>query len=257
MVFLAVRGIPLRKLGGGPSDTVTPVRRGSIEEPVATATSPDAAVEPNRLSRRERRRRKPWLARALGLSERTASAIEWIALIAGTVIVALILRTFIVTAFWIPSASMQPTLALQDRILVNQLDRAPGRGDIVVFRSIPGTQADNAPKDLVKRVIGIPGDTIQAKDGIVYINGEPLDERYLPDAVFTEDFGPGLKAPDGNALVDPSGKAVATIPAGSYFMMGDNRGDSRDSREWGPVPGEQIIGSAFVRFWPINRLGLL
>ena len=223
---------------------------------VAITTNPDAA-EPSRLSRRERRRRKPWLARVLGISERTASAIEWIALIAGTVVVALVLRTFIVTAFWIPSASMQPTLALNDRILVNQLDRQPGRGDIVVFHAIPGTQAEDAPKDLVKRVIGLPGDTIEAKDGIVYINGAPLAERYLPDGVYTEDFGPALKSPSGTPLLDDAGRAVTVIPAGSYFMMGDNRGDSRDSREWGPVPGDEIIGSAFLRFWPINRLGLL
>ena len=168
-------------------------------------------------------------------------AIEWALLIAGALIIALIIKTFLFQAFYIPSASMDPTLKVHDRVLVNKLSyhlHPVHRGDIIVFKAPPQERTAQI-KDLVKRVVGLPGDKIQGRDGQVYINDRLLKEPYLPKGTRTEDL------------------PAKVIPAGHYFMMGDNRGASSDSRVFGPITRSAIIGRAFVKMWPWNRLGFL
>ncbi len=171
--------------------------------------------------------------------------IEWVVIIAVALIGALVIRSVLFQAFFIPSASMDPTLKVHDRILVNKLsyDLHPvHRGDIVVFKRSPNmVDADLNVKDLVKRVVGLPGETIQSTpDGHVEIDGRILKESYLPPGT-----NPG----------PPITKQV--IPAGQYFVMGDNRDDSSDSRVWGPIKKSQIIGRAFILIWPLPDFHLL
>ena len=149
-----------------------------------------------------------------------------------------VVRPFIVEAFVIPSESMVPTLLVGDRVLANKFIydfTEPDRGDIVVFKSV---EVEN--ENLIKRVIGLPGDRVEVRGGTVYINGERLKDPYVnkqfPD---TSSFGP------------------RTVPENSYFMMGDNRANSQDSRFFGPVPEDNLVGEAFLRFWPPGRLSTL
>ncbi|MDQ3978373.1 MAG: signal peptidase I [Actinomycetota bacterium] len=163
------------------------------------------------------------------------NAVEWVVIIAGALLVAFLVKTFLVQAFYIPSGSMLPTLEEQDRVLVNKLSydlHGVNRGDIVVFES---PQADGEIKDLIKRVIALPGETIEARDGRVLVDGQPLQESYL---------GPGITT----GPLEPH-----TVPPGHYFVMGDNRGNSKDSRFFGPIPESLIVGRAFVKVWPITH----
>ncbi len=172
------------------------------------------------------------------------------------VLAAILIRSFVFQPFFIPSGSMEPTLKVNDRVLVNKLSyklHSVHRGDVVVFKKPPN---DTTPgiTDLIKRVIGLPGETISGRNGEVYINGRPLAEPWLPkvdqDVTTFPPAGaiPGCQsAPGGGCL----------IPPGEYFMMGDNRSDSSDSRIIGPIPKHLFIGKAFVRVWPLSRLGTL
>jgi signal peptidase I len=163
--------------------------------------------------------------------------------------VALLLRFFVVQTFFIPSGSMEPTLNIGDRILVNKLSYEYGsvhRGDIVVFSRPPtencgGTQVN----DLVKRVIGLPGNTISLSHGYVLINGKRLNETWLPSSV----QGVTVPGPPGTPynLARPY-----VVPPGDYYMMGDNRTESCDSRYWGPIAGNLIVGKVEVRVWPLT-----
>ena len=171
-------------------------------------------------------------------------AIEWLVIVAVALVVALLLRVFVVQSFYIPSASMSPTLQVGDRILVNKLAyhlHGVGRGDIIVFRAPPkvASTCDTTDQDLVKRVIGLPGETISDRDGLVYINNKVLPEPWLPKNdtnTFTGSFSP------------------VHIGANSYFVMGDNREDSCDSRYWGTVNRSMIIGKVEIRIWPLSRI---
>ena len=174
-------------------------------------------------------------------SNGTRQTIEWVLLIVGALVIALLIKTFLFQAFYIPSASMDPTLKVHDRVLVNKLSyhlHSVHRGDIIVFKAPPEERTAQI-KDLVKRVIGLPGDTIEARDGHVYINDRLLSEPYLPKGTITDDL------------------PRETVPANSYFMMGDNRTESSDSRVFGTIKRSTIIGRAFVRMWPITHLGFL
>ncbi len=147
-------------------------------------------------------------------------------------------RPFVMEAFWIPSGSMIPTLQINDRVLVNKFIyrfTEPERGDIVVFQSV-----DSADQDLIKRVVGVPGDEIAVRNGKLFVNGEPQKEPYT-----------NKKFPDVSFF------ARITVPKDHVFVMGDNRGNSQDSRVFGPLPKENIEGEAFLRFWPPGRIGLL
>ena len=168
-------------------------------------------------------------------------ALEWAGLLGGALLIALLIRTFLFQPFYIPTASMYPTLKVNDRVLVNKLSykiHDVHRGDIVVFTA-PQGEATTGIKDLIKRVVGLPGETVEGHDGHVYVGGRMLQEPYLPDGVVTSDFGP------------------EKVPAASYWMMGDNRSQSRDSRYFGPIPESKVVGRAFVRLWPLSRLGFL
>ena len=185
----------------------------------------------------------------------TRSVIEWIAVIGGALIVALVIKTFLIQAFYIPSGSMETTLEIGDRVLVNKLSyrvHDVNRGDLVVFEAAEGegdcgqpvnqaaaTAAEGGIKDLIKRVIGLPGDVVEGRDGQLLVNERILVEPYLDEGVTTSDFAP------------------VTVPEGCVWVMGDNRGDSRDSRSFGPIDEDHIVGRAFVRVWPLTNLGFL
>ena len=172
------------------------------------------------------------------------SLVEWVVVVGGALIIALVIKTFLLQAFYIPSSSMVSTLNIGDRVLVNKLSydlHDVNRGDVIVFTrpaSLSGGPDD--PKDLIKRVIGRPGDTVQSRDGKVYVNGRVLEEPYLQKGVVTD----GMDEP-------------VTVPEGHVWVMGDNRGDSADSRVFGPVPEDTIVGRAFMRMWPPARIGSL
>jgi signal peptidase I len=147
-------------------------------------------------------------------------------------------RPFVVEAFYIPSESMVPTLRVGDRVLVNKFIyrfTQPQRGDIIVFRSVEGDS-----EDLIKRVVGVPGDKISVRRGKLYVNGKLQNEPYV-----------NKKFPDRSFF------APTTVPKDHLFVMGDNRANSRDSRFFGPVPYDKIEGEAFLRFWPLHRFGTL
>jgi signal peptidase I len=169
--------------------------------------------------------------------------IEWLVVLVVAVLLAVGVRTYVAQMFYIPSGSMLPTLQIGDRIVVDKLSyhlHAVHRGDIVVFRRPPLEQADYA--DLVKRVIGLPGDTISTVDGRVYIDGKPLAEPWLPQPTPATYPSP---LPEAFSLNHPF-----TVPAGEYFVMGDNRTDSEDSRYFGPIPGSLIVGKMTFVVWP-------
>lgn len=185
---------------------------------------------------------------------RLRSTVEWIAVLVGAVVIALLVRTFLFTTFWIPTGSMEPTLQgkpRSDRVIVNRLSYRLGdieRGDIVVFEVPPGepiTSVDGQQvKELIKRVVGLPGETVELRDGDVYIDGRLLEEPYLVEGT------PTLPCP---------GVEVSRfeVPDGAVFVMGDNRTASRDARCWRvhSVETDAIVGRAFVRIWPISEFG--
>jgi signal peptidase I len=219
------------------------------------------SFDDTRLSQAEKRRSRFGAARELAV------------LVAIAFGLALLLKTFLVQAFWIPSGSMQPTLAVNDRVLVNELAyrfRDPRRGEIVVFST--GTEEDRGKswpsrilrylteglgtasrpdEHLIKRVIGLPGDTVQIARSVVTItpkSGKPfaLEEPYLAKTRDMRPFGP------------------FTVPEGGYLLLGDNRADSADGRSnvFGglcpsapcAVPKNRLVGKAFVRIWPLTRI---
>jgi signal peptidase I len=169
------------------------------------------------------------------------------------VVIAVLLRTFVIATFSIPSGSMEPTLQIGDRIVVDKLSyhlHGADTGDIIVFGTPPDEDCAGPPvADLVKRVIGLPGQTISLSEGQVYIDGKLLAEPWLPPSVRQETY-PG-PSNDPYAL-----HQAFRIPAGDVYVMGDNRPESCDSRYWGPVPESTIVGKVDLRIWPLSRLGL-
>ena len=177
---------------------------------------------------------------------------EAIIVVVVAVLVAVLLRTFVVQTFFIPSGSMEPTLQVGDRILVNKLSyhlHGVGRGDIVVF-SRPPAENCGGPEvnDLVKRVIGLPGETLSLSGGHVYVDGRALDESWLPASA----QGVTRPGPGGTLY---SLQHAYKVPADDYFVMGDNRTDSCDSRYWGPIPKSLIVGKVEMRVWPLSSIG--
>jgi signal peptidase I len=186
---------------------------------------------------RPRRKRSQWRF------VRELAVIVVVALLASFLV-----KAYLVRSFWIPSGSMMNTLLVNDRVLVNEL--VPGvvplrRGDVVVFRDPGGWLGPAGDGDLIKRVIGLPGDTVSCCDaqGRLSVNGHPVDEPYVvlrpgSDRVAAEDF-------------------EVTVPAGRIWVMGDNRYASADSRAHGTVPESDVIGRAFVTMWPLSRWQVL
>ncbi|HEY9850343.1 MAG TPA: signal peptidase I [Leptolyngbyaceae cyanobacterium] len=167
------------------------------------------------------------------------SWLEGLKTIGLSVVLALGIRTFVAEARYIPSGSMLPTLQINDRLIVDKISyhfQSPGRGDIVVFSPTDTLKQQNFKDAFIKRIIGIPGDKVEVKDGKVYVNNQPLPENYIEEAPDYQ-YGP------------------VTVPSDSYLVLGDNRNNSYDSHYWGFVPRDRIIGKAVVRFWPINRMG--
>ena len=175
------------------------------------------------------------------------STVEWIVIISAALVVAFIVKTFLIQAFYIPSASMDPQLAIGDRVLVNKVSyrlHEIHRGDIVVFERPDCDRSDPTIKDLIKRVIAVDGERVEGKNGTIYIDGRRLTEPYLPDGQSTADFGP------------------VTVPKDHIWVMGDNRENSKDSRflcnsSPTPIDEENVIGRAFVRVWPLGKIRLL
>jgi signal peptidase I len=170
--------------------------------------------------------------------------IEGCKTLALSAVMAIGMRQFVAQAFFIPSGSMEPTLAIDDRLMVDKLSyrlSPPQRGDVVVFRppaaAAQCTRSNMPPQDAyIKRAIGLPGDRVAVKAGQVLINDQPLAENYLKDQPHYE-------------------MAPVTVPANQYLVLGDNRNNSCDGHYWGFVPQENIIGKAIVRFWPPDRAG--
>ena len=197
-----------------------------------------------------KRRRGPWYRETLGL-------------ILVAVVLALLIKSFVVQAFSIPSPSMHPTLIEGDRVLVDRVSyrfHPPRRGDVIVFRNPhPGPSHDDAftafahwlgqglglaqggrDKDFIKRVIGLPGDTVEMNRGQVYVNGTALREPYISPVRDMAAYGPFV------------------VPAGNLFVLGDNRTDSDDSRgSLGFIPMDKVLGRAFLLLWPPSRAGWL
>jgi signal peptidase I len=164
------------------------------------------------------------------------------------------IRTFVAEARYIPSGSMLPTLQINDRLFVDKVSyhlRSPQRGDIIVFNPTDTLLAENFHDAFIKRIVALPGETVEIKGGQVYINGQSLPESYLPQGQQTTldgACGPGAPA----FLNGPT-----QVPANSYLTLGDNRENSLDGRCWGFVPRDRIIGRAVFRFWPVDHVGPL
>lgn len=190
------------------------------------------------------------------------NAIEWLIVVAGALLVAIIIKTFLFQAFYIPSPSMEPTLKVGDRVLVNKLSyklHDVHRADIVVFER-PSTDVQTVegcdgnpvtitpPKtadvvhDLIKRVVAVGGETVESRSGHIFVNGQPLDEPYLTANVVTPVF-------------DTYSSPCIRVPKGDVFVLGDNRTNSSASNKFGPIPESLIVGRAFIRVWPLSSIG--
>ena len=184
--------------------------------------------------------------------------VDWVVTIVGAVAIVLLVKAYVVNPYRIPSSSMEPTLhcaqpasgceaRFSDRVLANRFIfhlRDPRRGEIVVFETPDAARVKcGAGGTFVKRIVGLPGETVEVRlqrgEGYVYINGRKLDEPYVQDGRrAVREFGP------------------AKVPKNGYFMMGDNRSSSCDSRDWGSVPRGNLIGKVFATYWPPNRISL-
>ncbi len=182
---------------------------------------------------------------------------EWVESIVIAFAIAIVIQTFIVQAFKIPSGSMIPTFKIGDRIFVNKflysarvpfvnwklpiLDiKEPRRGDIIVFVS-----PEDPRKDFVKRLIAFGGEKVEVKDGRILVNGMALEEPGCKSVYY---YNAGDYGQEGKIIV---------VPANSYFVLGDNSSNSRDSRYWGFVPRKNLVGKAMLIYWPLNRMKLI
>ena len=167
-----------------------------------------------------------------------ASIVEWIIVVAIAVAAALLVRQFVLQQFAVSGHSMDTTLHDGDRVLVNKLSyrmHDPRRGDVVVLKTLEGA----GERDLIKRVIGLPGETVEYRSCVLYVDGKVLIEPYLDPNVVT----PHACGNDQTPL---------KVPTGHVFVMGDNRGGSKDSRDLGPIADDNLLGRAFVVIWPFR-----
>jgi signal peptidase I len=193
-----------------------------------------------------------------GLPHGMRVAVDWVVTIAGAIAIVLAIKAWVVNPYRIPSSSMEPTLhcarpehgceaRFSDRVLANRFIyrfKDPQRGDIVVFETPPAARTRcGAGGTFVKRLIGLPGERLELRTvgglSYVYIDGKKLDEPYI-----------------GRNRRDAGGPETFTVPQGQYFMMGDNRASSCDSRVWGTVPRKNLIGKVFATYWPPNRISV-
>ncbi len=189
----------------------------------------------------------------LSFLKKNSVAREWIESIVIAFILAMFIRTFFIQAFKIPSGSMRPTLIERDRLMVNKLrygpkvpfskeKRLPGftepkRGDVIVF-----IYPEDPSRDFIKRLIGLENETIEIKDGNIYVNDQIVENPLVKNIYY---YNRGQYGREGQAIV---------VPGGHYFVLGDNSGSSSDSRFWGFVPHENVIGRAEMIYWPFNRM---
>ncbi len=191
------------------------------------------------------------------------SAVRELAFLIGmAIVIAVVIKTFVAQAFYIPSGSMLPQLQIDDRVIVSKVSyrlHDPRRGDIVVFDAPGGGGKDHPPlperalrglaesvgvlapstDEYIKRVIALPGERVEGHGGRVLIDGRELVEPYLPAGTVTSDF------------------AAVVVPPGTLFVLGDNRGNSADSRVFGPIPESTVVGRAIVRAWPLGHTSFL
>ena len=219
-----------------------------VEENVGATATQDHDVAGVRRARRRHNSRR--------------NAIEWVVVVAGALLVAIVIKTFLFQAFFIPSPSMEPTLKVGDRVLVNKLSyklHDVHRRDIVVFERpstnpqtvegcdgqpvtiTPPTTGENV-HDLIKRVVALGGETVESRSGRIFVNGQLLDEPYLANTVVTPVFST-FSAP------------CIRVPKGDVFVLGDNRTNSSASNSFGPIPESLIVGRAFIRVWPPGSIG--
>ncbi len=201
--------------------------------------------------------------RAIGRHEKPQRSflLELPGLLLVALTVAVLIKTFLIQPFYIPSRSMVPELLVNDRVMVSKVSYwfdEPEQGDVIVFvnpatpigdESIPEAVVrsvlealgirSNGTEDLIKRVIAVGGQTIEIKENRIFVDGVALSEPYLPEGVFMSDMAP------------------RQIGEGELWMMGDNRNESSDSRVFGPVDAESVVGKAVIRIWPVDRLGSL
>ena len=177
------------------------------------------------------------------------AVVEWLVVLVCALGLALLLRAFLVEVFVIPSGSMEPTLMIDNRVVVYKLGyrlHDVNRGDVVVFDNPGrGTGVD----DLIKRVVALGGETFELRDGRVYIDGARLEEPYLESG---ESTFPKMPIPGCVNEADPM---RCEVPEGMVLMLGDSREDSRDSRFFGPVDTDDIVGRAFMKIWPPSDIG--
>ena len=243
--------------GAGASWPTTPAEIPLVDQPSADEAGErwsDDVPPP----RRERHSRNPVDRLTRGLPDPLRVIVDWVVTIVGAVAIVLLVKAYVVNPYRIPSSSMEPTLhcaqpasgceaRFSDRVLANRFIyhlRDPRRGEIAVFETPDAARVKcGAGGTFVKRIIGLPGETVEVRlergDGYVYINGRKLDEPYVKDGRrAVQEFGPAKVAKNG------------------YFMMGDNRSSSCDSRDWGSVPRGNLIGKVFATYWPPNRISV-
>ena len=226
-------------------------RRRAARDDAAVATDPgDGDGEPREAEAEARTSRAA--ARAKEPKSSTRNLLEWVAVVAGAVFIAVIIRTFVFQTFWIPSPSMSDTLVVNDRVLVNKLSyrfHDVHRGDVVVFER-PGNLPESGIKDLIKRVVGLPGDRVSIIGGRVRIDGKLLEEPYTDGKPTEARVGCGQGQTEG--IETPEG---LQIPAGHVLVLGDNRTNSDDGRCFGPIDEDLIVGRAFLIMWPPAKIG--
>lgn len=199
--------------------------------------------------------------RGIKNSAKSSGIWEWIESIIFALVIAVVIRVFIVEPYRIPSGSMRPTLIEGDIILVNKFMygaripftdiRLPGltkpkRGDVIVF-----IYPEDRKKNFIKRLIGFPGDNVEIKNGLIYVNDKPLD-----DPVFNQNIDGSVRFYyNKGSLAKESQKII--VPNGSLFVLGDNSRSSLDSRYWGFVPYKNLLGKAIVIYWPLKRVRII
>src|SRR5262245_6704995 len=232
------------------ADRVTGTGPAAGTDPVAGAEPQPQAAAPGKDGGKRRQG-------ALAVVRETA------VLVVLAILLAVLFKTFLVQAFYIPSGSMEPTLNVSDRVLVEKVSYRFGEvkdGDVIVFvHDLPGVEPESSnpvvrffsslgqavgvtppsDRDFIKRVVGTPGDRISCQQGTLLRNGRPVNEPYLAPGTTTENCTP------------------TTVPQGQLYVMGDNRNNSEDSRTFGPIDRSAVVGRAFVRIWPLSHTGLL
>jgi len=219
---------PTEQTAGDPSPQTDPPLSPPADPPPAGATAgEDRSATPKKRSKR-------WL-------------VEWGVVIVVAVVLAVVVRAFFLQTFFVPSTSMYPTLKPGDRIVVEKITKSVQSGDVIVFTTPPaeaGKCGGSPVPDLVKRVIGMPGDTLEVRNDQIYLTGKVLPQPWLP-------------APTANSDPQTADFGPVKVPEGDYFVMGDNRGRSCDSRTWGPIEASSVVGKVIMVIWPLSRFHFL